>query len=106
MPVLRTLARSPWFSYITILLLQLKLVWGMWWYRDLTPGDTSDYFVQAWAWFSKGHALITWSPGYTAYYALFLPFFKDVYAATIAHRLVVVLLRSVLVLALMRRLLP
>ena len=44
---LRATLASPGFAYLTILLLQLKRVWGAWEYKDLTYGDTSYYFRSA-----------------------------------------------------------
>jgi hypothetical protein len=37
-------------AYSTLLLLQLKVLWGDWWHRDLTDGDTSFYFRTAYEW--------------------------------------------------------
>ena len=98
--------RHPAFAYSTIFLLQLKLVWGAWLFRDLTSGDTSYYFITAHDWFRNGHLLITWSPLYISFYGAMLHLSTDAYVATIAHRLIAVMALSVIVLALMRRLLP
>lgn len=98
--------RHPAVAYATIFLLQLKLVWGAWLFRDLTSGDTSSYFIWAGNWFRNGHLVITWSPLYTSFYGAMLHLWPDAYAATIAHRLIPVLALSIMVLALMRRLLP
>ena len=100
------LAESAWFAYTTIVLLQLKITWGMWHYRDLTSGDTSSYFVTAYDWFTNGRTVIAWSPLYTTLYGSMLALSSDAYVATTAHRMLIVLLLAVLVLALMRRLLP
>jgi hypothetical protein len=101
----REWAVHPLPAYASLLLLQLKVVWGMWWVRDLTSGDTSSYFIDAHRWYLyRGHNLI-WSPFYTIYYGSFLYWTSDAYRATIAHRLVLVLIVALLVLALMRRLL-
>lgn len=98
--------RHPGFAYATILLLQLKVIWGLWRFRDLTSGDTSSYFITAYDWYRNGHLLITWSPLYTSFYGAILYLSTDAYVATIAHRLITVLVLSVLVLAFMRKLLP
>jgi hypothetical protein len=97
---------NPWFAYGSIVLLQLKVIWGVWLLRDLTGGDTSSYFVTAFDWYRNWLLLMTWSPLYTSFYGAMLYFSKDAYAATIAHRLITVLALSAMVLALMRRLLP
>lgn len=96
----------PWFSYATIFLLQLKVIWGMWLYRDLTSGDTSYYFLTAYDWFKYRRVLIAWSPLYTSFYGSLLHVAHDAYTVTILHRVLIVLALAILVLALMRRLLP
>ena len=92
-------------AYASILLLQLKAVWGMWWARDLTTGDTSSYYVTAHQWSVDGFYNLVWSPLYTVYYGSFIRVTSDAYRSSIAHRLVLVLVTTLLVLALMRRLL-
>ena len=100
------LVERPLFSYLTILLLQLKVVSGMWHLRDLTSGDTSYYFLSAYDWYRNLKVEIVWSPLYTAFYGAFLHLSTDAFFATIAHRLVIIFVLAVLVLALMRQLLP
>jgi hypothetical protein len=97
---------SAGFSYATILLLQLKVGWGMWRFRDLTAGDTSSYFVNAHQWFQKGAAPISWSPLYTSFYAFLLNLSSDAFFVTILHRYLIILTLAILVLALMRRMMP
>jgi hypothetical protein len=101
-----SLANSAWFSYLTIVLLQLKVIWDVWRVRDLTSGDTSYYFLTAYDWFKNGSTLITWSPLYTTFYASFLHLSSDAEFVTLAHRLIIVLVLAVLVLAVMRKFLP
>lgn len=96
----------PVTSYTAILLLQLKMVWGMWWYKDLTTGDTTQYFLNAVSWFETGHGSVLWSPMYSTFYGSLLHFTTDPYVVTILHRLIIVFVSALLVLALMRRLLP
>src|SRR5271155_2983966 len=48
---LREVAARPWFAYLTMFLLQMKVLWGIWDYRDLTPGDTTSYYCIAYFWF-------------------------------------------------------
>ncbi|PWU01477.1 MAG: hypothetical protein C5B51_22700 [Terriglobia bacterium] len=97
---------QAWFSYLTIFLLQLKMIWGIWWYRDLSNIDTAYYFVAAYEWFAHRAVYILWSPLYTAFYGTFLHVWRDAYQATTAHRVAIVLGLCLLVLAIMRRLLP
>jgi hypothetical protein len=98
------LARSPWVAYPAIALFQLKVLWGAWIYRDLTQGDTASYFQQAILWHQYGQVDIIWSPLYTAFYGWFYGITGDVYAATVLHRVFIVILVTLLVLALFRRL--
>ena len=77
---------NAWVSYALIFLLNMKILWGIWLYRDLTTGDTSSYFLTAYRW-SKQHATdILWSPLYTSFYGEALSLTHDIYAATILHR--------------------
>src|SRR5262249_32653475 len=103
---LGTLAQSPWFAYGVLALLQLRIVWGIWNFRDLSSGDTSGYFLAAFRWFSAGKVGIVWSGLYTMYYGSLMVVTRDPYAVTILHRLVIVFAASLLVLAVFRRLLP
>src|ERR1043166_9879025 len=89
---------SPWFSYITIFLLQLKVIWRIWEFRDLPSGDTASYFLAAAEWFRSRHVVITWSPLYPAFYGTFLHVVNDAYVATMLHRVIMVLVLSILVL--------
>lgn len=100
------IVENPWFAYIGILLLQLKRVWGVWLYKDLTSGDTSAYFLNAYGWAHQFSVNVLWSPLYTAYYGTLLKILSNVYWATLLHRLIIVFALAILVLALMRRLLP
>jgi len=102
--VVRILASAP-VAYLAIVLLQLKVVWGMWWVKDLASGDTSEYFRAGYSWYEKGANVIAWSPLYTSFYGSLLFLSRDAYVATLAHRLVIVFALAVLVLTLMRRLL-
>ena len=98
-------AARPLPAYAAILALQLKVVWGMWWVRDLTTGDTAGYFISAYRWYSERTLDLAWSPLYVSFYGSFLYVTSDAYQATIAHRLVIVLAVALLVLRLMRQLL-
>lgn len=97
---------APWFAYTTILLLQLKCIWGIWKYRDLTPGDESVYYNLAYLWFTEGAVALPWSPLYTAFYGTLMYISPHPYVVTTLHRVLVVLALAVLVLAVMRQLLP
>jgi hypothetical protein len=96
----------PWPAYLSLLALQLKVLWGDWRYRDLTYGDTASYFRLAARWYEDGQVHIAWSPLYTAYFGSLRKLAADVYAIVEFHRLLVVFAVAALVLALTRRLLP
>lgn len=103
--LLDTLSK-PWFSYATIILLQLKVVWGMWQYQDLTPGDTSFYFKYAINWHSNFSINFVHHPLYIAFMGWFFTIGMNAYLIIILHRLVIIFAVSILVLAVMRILLP
>ncbi len=104
--VLHSLATNAWFAYLTLFALQFKVVYGMWFFRDLTSGDTSAYFTYASIFHSTFRDQIAWSPLYTTFYGTLLNFSHDAYFVTILHRLIIIFAVSLLMLAVMRRLLP
>lgn len=104
--ILERLASSTRFAYGTLLLLQLKVVWGMWLYRDLPWGDTGYYFARSLLWYTSFRGSIAWSPLYTGFYGSLMNLSPDAYFVTTLHRLIIIFVASTLVLALMRRLLP
>ncbi len=109
------LAESAWFSYATILMLQLHAAWGVWNAPMLGFGDTSGYFVEAASLVESGTfgnlansrlSGAVMSPLYIAYYALVFALTRDPYTATWLHRLILALVASTAALALFRQLLP
>jgi hypothetical protein len=98
--------RTPWPSYVLVALLQLKVMWNIWRFRDLTSGDTSSYFVSAYHWYEGLRDNFAWSPLYTSFYGTVFTVVPDAYAATIIHRAIIAMAATLGVLALMRRLLP
>ena len=100
------LASSAWFAYATLFLLQFKVVYGMWFFRDMPAGDTSSYFTYSAFFHNTFRDEIAWSPLYTMFYGSLLNFSHDAYIVTILHRLIIIFIVSLFVLALMRRLLP
>jgi hypothetical protein len=99
------LAASPILGYGLILLLQLRLIWNIWRYRDLTFGDTSYYFIDALRWSHGLRDNFANSPIYADFLGTIAALVNNVYAAVIIHRIIIVLAASLLVLALMRALL-
>jgi hypothetical protein len=102
----RQIIRHPASCYVAILLLQLKIIWGMWWYKDLTSGDTSYYLLGGVGWFHDGITSFVWSPLYCSFIGELFHISSDAYTIVILHRMLILLALAVLVLALMRRLLP
>jgi len=103
--VLDRLTAHAWFAYPMLLLLQLKVLWGIQ-YRDLAVGDESGYYNRAFLWFRDFSVDIVWSPLYTAFLGTLMRFTTDAFVVTTLHRVLVVLALDIMVLALMRRLLP
>jgi hypothetical protein len=99
------LAGSAIFAYGSILLIQSKLLWGIWQYRDLTSGDTTAYFVFASRWAESFDLDLVHYPLYTAAWGSLRWLISDPYAVTIVHRVLIAIAASLLVLAVLRRLL-
>src|SRR5262245_54211422 len=74
----RLLARG-WPSYMLVTLLQMKVLWLIWRFRDLTTGDTGAYFNGAYLWYERLGVNIAWSPLYTAFYGSVFALTRDAY---------------------------
>lgn len=85
------------------------VMWGFW-KGDLEHGDTAGYYSMAARWAAKGvfggPGVLTFSPLYVAFFGWMQLSFPDAGAATVAHRLLVVLAAGVAVLAILRRIMP
>jgi hypothetical protein len=81
------------------------VLWGIWTYRDLTPGDDSAYFVMASRW--ADHLLVSpaYYPLYNVFWGSLLWFVHDAFAVSILQRVLIVLGTTALLLAVLRRLL-
>ena len=101
---LNEVAGSRLFAYGSVLLIQAKVLWGIWEFRDFSAGDTSDYFVYANSWTDHLQVEPLFSPLYTAFWGSLRWFISDAYAVTITHRIIIVFAVTILVLAVMRRL--
>ena len=86
----------PWLYAGLILLVLLKATWGLW-HRDLTYGDTSNYFQLAMRWFQSGQVNIVWSPLYTAYFGSWLFVTQDGASAVLLHRLFLIVISTIFV---------
>lgn len=96
---------NPVVAYGAIVALQLRVIWKVWDYKDLTPYDTSGYFTFAAGWAHGLHDNVVWSPLYTDLWGTLIAAVKDVNSAVMVQRIAIVLLVTVLVLGLMRALL-
>jgi len=105
-PIFDRLFANPWASYLLIGALQAKVLWGIWTYRDLTSGDTSSYFSMAFWWSDNFKVNLLFSPLYTAFLGTIFDITGDVYWTITAHRVIIVMVASLGILALMRRLVP
>lgn len=106
LPALSRLVASAIFCYLSVLAIQLRVVWEFWSGRDLSYGDTSGYFTVAQVWAGSLKNAFFWSPLYTAYYGTVLKIAGDPVVATLAHRMIAVFVVTVMVTAVARRLLP
>jgi hypothetical protein len=96
---------NPFFAYAAILVLQMRVIWNVWKYKDVTSGDTASYFLDAKGWEHGLHDNILWSPLYTDFLGTVNAVITDVPAAVVVHRVAIVLGATVLVLSLMRSML-
>jgi hypothetical protein len=96
---------SPFVAYTLIIALQLRVLWNVWKYADLTTGDTSFYFVDAASWAHGLHENLVYYPLYDAFWGTILALVHNIYGATIIHRVAIIFAATLLVLVLMRALL-
>ena len=96
----------PLVSYALIAALQLRVIWNVWKYKDLTYGDTSNYFINAASWMHGLHDNVVYSPLYSAAWGTILAIVHDVYAAAMVNRIAIVFAAAMLFLAAMRAVLP
>ena len=102
---LARVAASPWFAYGSVFLIQSKVLWGIWAHRDLTSADTATYFTRATDWSTHFHLNPVWSPLDSVVWGSMQWFIPDAYASEITYRILTALAVSLLVLAILRRLL-
>jgi hypothetical protein len=98
-------ARSGLFAYASILLIQAKVLWGIWAHRDLTPGDTAQYFTMASRWADHLQVNPGFYPLYHGLWGSMQWLVPDAFSVTILHRVVIALGTTALLLAVLRRLL-
>ena len=102
---LDSIVSKAWPSYLLIGALQLKVIWGIWRWRDIAYGDTSSYFASAYRWSQDFTTNPIWSPLYTAFYGTIHLLAGDVYTSAILHRVIIVMAAALGVLAVLRMLL-
>jgi hypothetical protein len=102
---LARVAGSAWFAYGSILAIQSKVLWGIWNHRDLSPGDTANYFAMASDWADHLRVEAAFYPLYQVLWGSLQWLVSDAYSVTILHRVLIALGTSALFLAVMRRLL-
>ncbi len=98
------LLMNPVLAYGAIVALQLRIIWNIWNYRDLTRYDTAQYFIGAVSWTHGLHTDIIYSPFYEMLWGTILWVVHSVYAAAIIDRVAIIVGAAVLVLAVMRAL--
>jgi len=102
----RAIVESTWFAYVSIVLLQVKVMLQIWVYRDLTPGDNSLYYPKVFTWLDEAKVDLVWSPVYTIFLATLHSLIENPFWVLIVAQMSVAISASLLILALMRRLLP
>ncbi|TMK39871.1 MAG: hypothetical protein E6G56_09520 [Actinobacteria bacterium] len=96
---------NPILAYGAILVLQLRVIWNVWRYKDLTPGDTSFYFLDAAGWTHGLHDNVIYYPLYTDIWGTLHAVLGDVYASGMVNRVGIIFAATGLMLAVMRSLL-
>ena len=99
-------AEDAWFAYPAIILLQVKVMFRIWEYRDLTPGDSSEYYTRVYTWLDKGTVDFVWSPIYTVFLGILHKLLNDPFWVMTVAQVAAAVGAAVLTLALLRRLLP
>jgi hypothetical protein len=102
---LSRIAGSAAFAYTSVLLIQARVMWGVWSRRDLSAGDSADHFQRAAAWADHLELDFLISPLYGFLLGSLLWAVEDVYATMIAQRVLIALAVAAGVLLVMRRLL-
>ncbi len=97
-------------SAAAILFLSMGVLWGIWRSMDLPPADTSYYFQAGNAWRLWGSLLVpgrmAFSPLYCVFFGIVQRAFSDAGDAVIIHRILILLVTTVAVLAVLRNIVP
>jgi hypothetical protein len=100
---------SALFGYLSLFVLQAKVLWGVWQNWDLPLWDGATYFIYARQVASSlVFPPVTWSPAFAAYYAFFHTTFNSAgpFVVYVAHRGVTLFLVLGLLYSLLRAVLP
>ncbi len=94
-------------ALLTLLALQLKVVWGGWASWDLPLADGAGYYAATdrLLWYGSFPEL-QWSPFYVVYYSVFNALFANPLWAYVTHRIVTLMLGTTLLFLLLRRFTP
>jgi len=101
-----TFFNSATFAYLALALLVLKVLWGAWDVKDLSGGDSIQYYGDACVTFDRGRVNIAWTPLFQVFGATLMHVSHDPYFYCLATRITLVLAISLITLATMRRILP
>lgn len=97
---------SVFFAYLLLAVLFARIVWNIWDAKELTPGDTSSYYVAAEAFARNLTCNIAWSPLYTTWFGAWHWINPDPFFVVVAHRIGILAVLTVLIFEVSRRLLP
>ena len=97
---------NPWFAYGSITVLVLHVLWSVGTNGDLVFGDTAFHVDAARSWLAGEPVGAGSSPAYIVFVAGSLRLLGDIPGAVIGHRVALVLVAAVVVLAIGRRVLP
>lgn len=103
---LLALMNSAPVAYVLMACVILKLMWGMWDFRDLTPGDSAPYYSDACLAYDRLRFNLSWTPLFQVLGAIILHISHQPLMYCIIVRLTLVLTLGLLALAVTRRLLP
>ena len=95
---------SPGFAYSSVFLIQLRVVWGIWNYRDFPSGDSTGQFVFATQWADHRTVVPIFSPLYNVFWGSQQWFIHNAYSVVTVNRLLIVFAATMLTLAVLRRL--
>lgn len=97
---------SSKFAFILLLVLQLKIMWAMWSFKDITGGDTLCYYHDACVGFNHMRYSFAWSPFYSFLGSLIVQPSRDPYYYCLAVRTLWVASAGALMLGIARQFLP